>query len=38
MSQFSEDGENGQNLAFFYFFWSSAVTKRFEFFNFSQLF
>ena len=34
MGQFPQDGENGQNVAFF----SSAVTKRFDFFNFSQLF
>ena len=38
MGQFPQDGENGQNVAFFIFFWSSAVTKRFDFFNFSQLF
>ena len=38
MGQFRQDGENGQNVALFYFFWSSAVTKRFDFFNFSQLF
>ena len=38
MGQFSQDGENGQNVAFFLFFWSSTVTKRFDFFNFSQLF
>ena len=37
MGQFLQDGENGQNVAFF---WSSAsaVTKRFDFFDFSQLF
>ena len=35
MGQFLQDGENGQNVAFF---WSSAVTKQFDFFNFSQLF
>ena len=29
MGQFPQDGENGQNVAFF---WSSAVTKRFDFF------
>ena len=38
MGQFPQDRENGQNVAFFYFLWSSAVTKRFDFFNFSQLF
>ena len=38
MGQFPQDGENGQNLAFIYLFWSSAVTKRFDFFNFSQLY
>ena len=37
MGQFPQDGENGQIVAFFYFFWSSAVTKRFDFFDFSQL-
>ena len=35
MAQLPQDGENGQNVAFFC---SSAVTKRFDFFNFSQLF
>ena len=35
MGQFPQDGENGPNVAFF---WSSAVTERFDFFNFSQLF
>ena len=30
MGQIPQDGENGQNVAFFHFFWSSAVTKRFE--------
>ena len=30
MGQFPQDGENGQNVAFFLSFWSSAVTKRFE--------
>ena len=34
MGQFPQDGENGQNVAFFYFFWSSAVTKRFGFSTF----
>ena len=34
MGQFLQDGENGQNVAFF---WGSAVTKQFDFFNFSQL-
>ena len=38
MGQFLQDGENGQNVAFFHLFWSSAVTKRFDFFNFFQLF
>ena len=38
MGQIPQDGENGQNVAFFLFFWSSAVTKRFNFFNFCQLF
>ena len=33
MGQFPQDGENGQNVAFFYFF-SSAVTKRFDFLTF----
>ena len=35
MGQFPQDGGNGQNVAFF---WFSAVIKRFDFFNFSQLF
>ena len=35
MGQFLQDRENGQNVAFF---WSSAVTKRFDFLSFSQLF
>ena len=30
--------ENGQIMAFFHNFWSSAVMKRFDFFNFCQLF
>ena len=34
MDQFPQDGGNGQNVAFFS---SSAVTKWFDFFNFSQL-
>ena len=34
MGQIPQDGENGQNVAFFHFFWSSAVTKRFDFLNF----
>ena len=38
MGQFPQDGENGQNVAFSYFFWRCGVTKRFDFFNFSQLF
>ena len=38
MGQFPQDRENGQNVAFFLFFWSSSVTKRFDFFNSSQLF
>ena len=38
MSQFPQDGEDGQNVAFFHNFWSSAVSKRFDRFNFSQLF
>ena len=29
--------ENGKNVTFLLFFWSSAVTKRFDVFNFSQL-
>ena len=35
MDQFLQDGENGQNVAFFLSFLTSAVTKRFDFFNFS---
>ena len=38
MGQIPQDGENGQNVAFFLFFWSSAVSKRLFFFNFCQLF
>ena len=38
MGQFPQDGRNGQNVAFFLFSCSSAVTKRFDFFTFSQLF
>ena len=38
MGQFPQDGENGQNVALFNLFCSSAVAKRFDFFNFSQLF
>ena len=38
MGQFLQDRENGQNVAFLFIFWSSAVTKRFDFFDFSQLF
>ena len=29
----SRGRENGQNVAFFHLFWSSAVTKRFDFFQ-----
>ena len=38
MGQFPKDGEKGQNVALFFIFWSSASTKLFDFFNFSQLF
>ena len=38
MRQIPQDGENGQNVAFLFIFWSSTVTKRFDFFNFSRLF
>ena len=38
MGQFPQDGENGPNVAFVKKNWSSAVTKRFDFFNISQLF
>ena len=38
MGQIPQDGENGQNVAFFLFFRSSAVTKQFDFFGFSQQF
>ena len=38
LGQFPQDGENGQNVAFFHNFWSSAVTKWFDRLNFSQLF
>ena len=33
MGQFLQDGTNGQNVAFFHF-WSSSVTKQFDFFTF----
>ena len=36
MGHFPQDGESGQNVDFF-IFWSSAVTKWFDFFNFSRL-
>ena len=35
MGHFPQDGENEQNVSFF---WSFTVTKRFDFFKFSQLF
>ena len=35
MGQFPQDGENGQNMAFFKKKLSSAVTKQFDNFNFS---
>ena len=38
MGHFPQDGENEQNLSFFFYFWSFTVTKRFDFFKFSQLF
>ena len=34
MRQIPQDGENGQSVAFLFIFWSSTVTKRFDFFNF----
>ena len=34
MGQFLQYGENGQNVAFSYSFWSSAVTKQFDFSTF----
>ena len=37
MDQFPQDGENGQNVAFFHNFWSSAVTKPDEIAPFFQL-
>ena len=37
MGQIPQVGENGQNVALFLFFWSFAVTKQFDFFNFSQV-
>ena len=36
MGQFPQDGENGQNVAFLEFLFSSSVAKRFDLF--SQLF
>ena len=33
MRQIPQDGENGQNVAFLFIFWSSTVTKRFDFFQ-----
>ena len=38
MGSFPQDGENEQNLSYFFFLWSFTVTKRFYFFKFSQLF
>ena len=38
MGQIPQDGENGKMWHFFLFFWSSAVTTRFDFFYFSQLY
>ena len=35
IGQIPQDGENEQNVAFF-FFWSSTLTKRFDFFKFSR--
>ena len=37
MGQFPQDKENGQNVAFFHNFWSSAVTKPDEIAPFFQL-
>ena len=34
MGQFPQYGENCQNVAFFSFFWSPAVTKEFDFLTF----
>ena len=33
MCQFPQVGENGRNVAFFILFWSSTLTKRFDFFQ-----
>ena len=33
LGQFPQDWENDQNVAFFRFFWRSAVTKLFAFFQ-----
>ena len=38
MGQIPQEGENGQNVFYFLFFWSSTVIKRFDLFNFSLLF
>ena len=38
MGHFPQDGKKEQNVSFFFFFWSFTVTKRFDFFKFSQLF
>ena len=38
IGQFPQDGENGQSVTTLKKNWNSAVTKRFDFFNFSQLF
>ena len=38
MGQIPQDGENGKNVPFFLIFWSSTVTKQYDFFKFSQLF
>ena len=38
MGQFLQDGKNEQTLSKKNIFWRFTVTKRFDFFNFSQLF
>ena len=38
MGRCPQDGENEQNLSEFFVVWSFTVTKRFDFFKFSQLF
>ena len=38
MGQIPQDGKNEQYVALFFNFWRFTVTKRLDFFKFSQLF